>query len=129
MRIPLLALVIGLAGCARVSPGASEAAPTPLTVSRPVERDVTDYADFTGRTAAVDSVEGRAHVWGYLDQVNFKEGALVEKGNVLFEIDRKTYQAVYEANKAQVAQNEAGLQLAKVPYERFTIPSNDLSVS
>jgi RND family efflux transporter MFP subunit len=54
---------------------------------------VTDYADFTGRTAAVDSVEVRARVWGYLDKVNFKEGALVKEGDVLFEIDPRTYQA------------------------------------
>jgi hypothetical protein len=52
MRILLLGLCIGLAGCARVPSGAPEAAPTPVTVSRPVERDVTDYADFTGPMAA-----------------------------------------------------------------------------
>jgi len=52
MRILLLGLCIGLAGCARVPSGAPEAAPTPVTVSRPVERDITDYADFTGRMAA-----------------------------------------------------------------------------
>ena len=65
--------------------------PVPVTVSKPLERDVTDYADFTGRTAAVDSVEVRARVWGYLDKVNFKEGVLVKKGDVLFEIDPRTY--------------------------------------
>ena len=52
MRILLLGLCIGLAGCTRVPSGAPEAAPTSVTVSRPVERDVTDYADFTGRMAA-----------------------------------------------------------------------------
>ncbi len=52
MRILLLGLCLGLAGCARVPSGAPEAAPTPVTVSRPVERDVTDYADFTGPMAA-----------------------------------------------------------------------------
>jgi hypothetical protein len=52
MRILLLGLCIGLAGCARVPLGAPEAAPTQVTVSRPVERDVTDYADFTGGMAA-----------------------------------------------------------------------------
>ena len=41
----------------------------------PVEREISDYVDFTGRTAAVDSVELRSRVWGYLDKVNFKEGA------------------------------------------------------
>ena len=89
----LLGLCLGLAGCTRVQPDAPKAAPTPVTVSRPVERDVTDYGDFTGRTAAVESVEVRAHVWGYLDKVNFKEGALVKKDDLLFEIDPRLYRA------------------------------------
>jgi RND family efflux transporter MFP subunit len=109
MRILLLGLCIGLAGCARVPSGAPEAAPTPVTVSRPVERDVTDYADFTGRTAAVDSVELRARVWGYLDKVNFKEGALVQKGDVLFEIDPLTYQAALNHAEGNLASMQARL--------------------
>src|SRR5467141_1792045 len=109
MRILLLVLglCIGLAGCAGAPSGAPEAAPTPVTVSRPVERDVTDYADFTARTAAIDSVEVRAHVWGYLDKVNFKEGELVKKGDVLFEIDPRTYQATLAQAEGNVAQAEA----------------------
>jgi RND family efflux transporter MFP subunit len=87
-------LCLALAGCARAPSEAPAAAPPPVTVSYPVEREVTDYADFTARTAAVDSVEVRARVSGYLDRVNFKEGALVKKGDVLFEIDPRTYRAV-----------------------------------
>src|SRR5216684_1841429 len=102
MRILLFGLCIGLAGCTRVPSGAPAAAPTPVTVSRPLERDVTDYADFTGRTAAVDSVEIRAHVWGYLDKVNFKEGALVQKGDVLFEIDPRTYRTALSQAKGNL---------------------------
>ncbi|MCI0461702.1 MAG: efflux RND transporter periplasmic adaptor subunit [Gemmataceae bacterium] len=92
-----LALVLGLSlgpmGCAPAPAEGPPATPIPVTVSHPVERDVTDYADFTARTAAVHSVEVRARVWGYLDKVNFKEGELVQKGDVLFEIDPRTYQA------------------------------------
>ena len=83
---------------------APAAAPIPVTVSYPVERDVTDYADFTGRTAAVDSVEVRARVSGYLDKVNFKEGALVKKDDKLFEIDPRPYRAELERAKGTVAQ-------------------------
>ncbi len=54
MRILLLGLCIGLAGCARVPSGAPETAPTSVVFSRPVERDVTDHADFTGPMAALD---------------------------------------------------------------------------
>jgi len=89
-----------------------------VTVSRPLERDVTDYADFTARTAAVDSVEVRAHVWGYLDKVNFKEGALVKKGEVLFELDPRPYQALLNQAKAKVAQDEAQLKFDEAEYQR-----------
>src|SRR4051812_30911768 len=106
----LLGLCLGLAGCVRAPSAAPEAAPTPVTVSRPVERDVTDYADFTGRTAAVDSVELRARVWGYLDRVHFKEGALVRKGDVLFEIDPLTYRAALEQAEGSLASVQARLE-------------------
>src|SRR5215831_10112667 len=119
MRLVLLGICLGLAGCVRVPSGAPEAAPTPVTASRPVERDVTDYADFTGRTAAVDSVEVRAHVWGYLDRVNFKEGALVQKGDVLFELDSRPYQAMLNEAKAKVAKDEAQLKYDEAEYQRY----------
>src|SRR6516165_9405866 len=110
MRFVLLGLCLGLAGCVRAPSAAPEAAPTPVTVSHPVERDVTDYADFTGRTAAVDSVELRARVWGYLDKVNFKEGAIVQKGDVLFEIDPRIYQAVLSQAEGSQAALQARLE-------------------
>jgi RND family efflux transporter MFP subunit len=87
-------------------------------VSYPVEREVTDYADYTGRPAAVDSVEVRAHVWGYLDKVNFKEGVLVEKGDVLFELDPRPYEATLNQAKAKVAQDEAQLTYDEAEYQR-----------
>src|ERR1700758_3584980 len=117
MRILLLGLCIGLAGCAGAPSGAPEAAPTPVTVSRPVEQYVTDYANFTARIAAVDSVEVRAHVWGYLDKVNFKEGALVQKGDVLFELDPRPYEAVLNQATAKVAQDEAQLTYDEAEYQ------------
>jgi RND family efflux transporter MFP subunit len=109
---------LGLAGCAPAPRGAPAAAPTPVTVSYPVERYVTDYADFTARTAAVDSVEVRAHVWGYLEKVNFKEGALVRKGDVLFELDPRPYQALLNQAQAKVAQDEARLSYDEAEYQR-----------
>jgi RND family efflux transporter MFP subunit/putative MATE family efflux protein len=118
MRILLLALCIGLAGCARAPSEAPAAAPMPVTVSYPVERDVTDSADFTGRTAAVDSVEVRARVSGYLDKVNFKEGALVKKDDKLFEIDPRPYRAELERARGNVAQYEARVHRLERDYQR-----------
>ncbi len=114
----VLGFCLGLLGCARAPSEAPPAAPIAVTVSYPVERDVTDYADFTARIAAVDSVEVRAHVWGYLDKVNFKEGALVKKGDVLFELDPRPYQAMLDQAKAKVAQDEAQLKYDEAEYQR-----------
>jgi RND family efflux transporter MFP subunit len=114
----LLGLSAGLTGCTRAPLEAPAAGPTPVTVSYPVEREVTDYTDYTGRTAAVDSVEVRAHVWGYLDKVNFKEGAMVNKGDVLFELDPRPYQALVSQAKAKVAQDEAQLAFDEAEYQR-----------
>jgi RND family efflux transporter MFP subunit len=110
----LLCICIGLTGCAKPPTDSAPTSLTPVSVSYPVEQDVTDYADFTGRTAAVDSVELRARVWGYLDKVNFKEGAIVQKGDVLFEIDPRTYRALLtqaEGNLGTVQARLARLDL------------------
>src|SRR5438309_1317801 len=122
MRFPTSWLVLGfcftLAGCTPPPSASSGVAPIPASVSHPVEREVTDYADYTSRTAAVDSVEVRAHVWGYLDKVNFKEGVLVKKGEVLFELDPRPYQAALDQAKAKVAQDEAQLKYDEAEYQR-----------
>src|SRR5579871_6711662 len=106
----------GLAGCAKAPP--PPPAPAAVQVSVPIEREVTDYVDFTARTAAVDSVEVRAHVWGYLQKVNFKEGDLVKEGDILFEIDPRPYEALLNQAKAKVRQDEAQLALDEAEYQR-----------
>jgi RND family efflux transporter MFP subunit len=106
----LLGFCLGLGSCTPASSDAPAPTPTSTPVSYPIERDVTDYADFTGRTAAVDAVDVRARVWGYLDKVNFNEGALVKKGDVLFEIDPRTYQVVLQQAEGNLASMEARLK-------------------
>jgi RND family efflux transporter MFP subunit len=114
-----LGFVVGAVGCARAPANAPPPAPLSVPVSYPVEREVTDHADFTARIAAVDSVEVRAHVWGYLEKVNFKEGALVQKGDVLFELDRRPYEALLNQAKAKQAQDEAQLRFDEAEYQRY----------
>src|SRR5438876_8911051 len=124
-RLPLgvgsalvLGLCLGATGCAQSPAEAPPAVPVSVTVSHPVEREVTDYADFTARIAAVDSVEVRAHVWGYLQKVHFKEGALVKKGDILFELDPRPYQAALDQARATVRRAAAQLKYDEVEYER-----------
>jgi RND family efflux transporter MFP subunit len=116
ISLSLLSLV--LTGCTHAPADSAVAAPLSVPVSHPVERTITDYADYTGRTAAVDSVEVRAHVWGYLEKVNFKEGDLVKKDDVLFKLDARPYEAALKQAKAKVAQDEAQLKYDEAEYQR-----------
>src|SRR5262245_39192414 len=113
-RRPLALLCLAVwsfTGCSR-GPEPSPPRPPAVSVSHPIEREVTEFAEYTARTMAVDSVEVRARVWGYLDKVNFKEGAIVKKGDVLFEIDPLTY-------KATLSQAEGNLAAAEAKVERL----------
>jgi RND family efflux transporter MFP subunit len=114
----VLGVCVALTGCARPPAGPPPAGPSSVTVSLPVEREVTDYADFTARVAAVDSVEVKAHVWGYLQKINFTEGALVRKGDVLCELDPRPYEANLNQAKAKVRQDEALLSYNEAEYQR-----------
>src|SRR5271166_1964911 len=106
----LFTVFVCIHGCYGETGPKQSPAPTRVSVSLPVEREVTDYDDFTGRTAAPESVQVQARVWGYLQKVCFKEGALVKKGDVLFEIDPRTYQAALDQAKAKVILDEAQLK-------------------
>lgn len=89
-----------------------------VPVSHPVQREVTDHVDFTGRTDSVQSVDIRARVSGYLKHRYFKDGTDVKTGELLFEIDPGPYQAQLDQAVSQVKLNEASLKLAKTTYER-----------
>lgn len=114
----LVACSLGLAGCGEKTAGAIPTAPTPVIVSHPVRRQVRDYADFTSRTVAVETVEIRARAGGYLESIPFKEGTIVEKGDPLFEIDDRPYQTQVDISKAHVEANEALLKRAKAENAR-----------
>src|ERR1044071_3922829 len=102
-----------LGGCKRQPPVLAATPPPVVMVSYPVEREVRDYYEYTGRTAAVDTVEVRSRVSGYLVKVNFREGAVVTKGDLLFQIDPRPFQAVLDQANGQVAQWEAKLARAE----------------
>ena len=104
----LLVLLI-LSGC-RKGPDSSIAIP-PVTVSHPMSQPVTEYLDLTGTTAASRTVDLMARVSGYLESVNFQDGAFVDKGQLLFVIEPPPYEQ-------QVALNEAVLVQAQAEYDR-----------
>ena len=84
------------------------APPAPqVTVAKPTQRTVSDYDEYVGRFAAVDSVEVRARVSGYLDSVDFKDGQMVKQGDLLFTIDKRPFQTALDQSRAnrQLAQS------------------------
>jgi RND family efflux transporter MFP subunit len=109
---------LALVSCKREPPALAATPPPVVLVSHPVQREVSDYYEYTGRTAAVEAVEVRARVSGYLVKVNFREGALVKKGDLLFQIDPRPFQAVLDQAKGQVAQWEAKLARAEADVTR-----------
>ena len=118
LSVLVVTLCLALGGCKREPPALAATPPPVVMVSQPVEREITDYYEYTGRTAAVDAVEVRARVSGYLVKVNFREGAVVKKGDLLFHIDPRPFQAVLDEAKGQVAQWEAKLARAEADVAR-----------
>lgn len=87
-------------------------------MSVPIRRQVTDYAEFTGVTAAVDMVQVRARVSGFLDKINFKDGGEVKEGAVLYEIDPRPYEDQLNLAEAQLVSDQAAYELAAANYKR-----------
>jgi RND family efflux transporter MFP subunit len=98
------------AGCKPTAPPAPP--PPTVTVDAPVQREIVEWDEYTGRTEAVDSVEVRARVTGYLEKTHFKDGALVKQGDLLFTIDARPYQAELDRAEAELARAQTQLDLA-----------------
>ncbi|CAN5426489.1 efflux RND transporter periplasmic adaptor subunit [soil metagenome] len=114
----VLGLVILTTGCNQ-GPAEPPAMPPPaVTVSPPQEKSVTDYADFTGRLVAVESVQVRARAWGHLQKINFKEGSEVKKDDLLFLIDPRPYQAALDRAEADISQAEARTKRLEFDFAR-----------
>jgi multidrug efflux system membrane fusion protein len=111
-------LLAAAGGCQHSPSGVAPAQPPAVPVSKPVSREVTDYVDFTGQTDAVQSLNVAARVTGYLVKMPFKEGSEVKKGDLLFEIDPRPYQAQLDQAEGQVHLYEAQLKLAIANYAR-----------
>lgn len=102
-----------LAGCDESSNQAKTEAPPTVTVARPVQRTVVDQDEYVGRFVAVDSVEVRSRLSGYLFAIHFTDGQMVKKGDLLFTIDRRPFQIALEQMRANLAQARATLAFAE----------------
>ncbi len=123
-RYPILLLCASLvvAGCGHAEGQHGGGPPMmqeqEVEVCVPVAKQVTDYEYFPGRTDAVNSIDIRARVTGYLDKVNFKEGMNVKQGDLLFQIDPRPYQSSLANAQAGLVQAEAHLKRLELDYNR-----------
>ncbi len=123
MLVPLVAA--GVVGSWMVLHGGNSQAQTPpggpppeVTVAQALSRQVSDSAEFTGRLQAVQTVRVQPRVGGFIDSVHFQEGALVHKGDLLFQLDARPYQAEVDRLAANQAQAKAELSLAETNQHR-----------
>jgi RND family efflux transporter MFP subunit len=116
----LLLLPLLLAGCGQGQQQQQAKAPPPpaVTVAKPVQKTVTDYDEYVGRFAAVNSVEVRARVSGYLEAVDFKDGQMVKKGDLLFTIDKRTFKNALDQAQATLTQAKSNLAYANANLQR-----------
>lgn len=107
-----------VAGCDRAAgPPAQPPAPV-VTVSQPLQKEVSDYIEYTGTTSAIETVDVRARVKGFLQSVNFEPRAKVKKDQLLFVIDPSEYQAKCDQTIADLAARKAQLDLATYAFSR-----------
>src|SRR5258707_12413704 len=111
-------LAVALSGCGDKPPAQAAAAPPPVTVAQPTKRTVTDWDEFTGRFEAVEEVQVRAGVGGFVNSVEFRDGAIVRAGDLLYTIDSRPFEAAALQADGQLSDARAKAELAKRELDR-----------
>jgi multidrug efflux system membrane fusion protein len=113
----VLALAAALSACGERAPDAGPPPPA-VTVAPPVKRTVVDYDEYVGRFVAVDAVEVRARVSGYLEKVHFSDGQVVKEGDLLFTIDQRPFRNILDQARANLALARSNLQYTEADLAR-----------
>jgi membrane fusion protein, multidrug efflux system len=118
--LPPLALLLAatVSGCDKPATQAAAPPPAPVTVAQPTKRTVTDWDEFTGRFEAMEEVQVRARVGGFVDSIQFKDGDFVKPGDLLYVIDSRPFEAVALQADGQLADARAKAELARRELER-----------
>ena len=124
---PLIALA--LSACGDTPAQQPAAAPPPVTVAQPVKRTVTDWDEFTGRFEAVQEVQVRARVGGFVTSVEFRDGSIVKAGDLLYVIDSRPFEAVAEQAEGQLSDARAREELARRELDRALTLNQTQAVS
>ena len=114
--VGILSIFLTAAGCKKKS--APPPAALPVNVLTVVEKEVNEWDEFTGRLEAVESVEIRPRVSGYITEIHFEAGAIIKKGDLLYVIDPRPYQADFDRAVAEVERMQAQVKLAQIELDR-----------
>src|SRR6202790_151278 len=114
--VGLLSIFLTAAGCKKKS--APPPAALPVNVLTVVEKEVNEWDEFTGRLEAVESVEIRPRVSGYITEIHFEAGAIIKKGDLLYVIDPRPYQADFDRAAAEFERMQAQLKLSQIELDR-----------
>src|SRR5688572_26677660 len=119
--------LLGIAGCGKKEPPPPP--PPTVTVANPIEQTIVEWDEYTGRLSAIEAVEVRARVSGYLQSIHFQDGSTVKQGDLLFVIDPRPYEAVRSRAQAELDLAEARLELARKDLIRaeFLVKSRAIS--
>lgn len=122
MTLARIALGVSLFASVTMAPAGTAIAqsgpPPAVTVAKPVVKPITEWDDFIGRFEAVDQVDIRARVSGYLEKVHFRDGALVQAGDMLFTIDQRPYRNALQEAQANVTSAQVRTEFAQADLER-----------
>jgi membrane fusion protein, multidrug efflux system len=113
-----VAVCILSTGCKPSTQAPPPAPPPPVTVATPIRKEIVEWDEYTGRTDAVESVQIRPRVSGYIDQIGFEDGQLVQPGDLLFVIDPRPYQAALDQATANLQKAESQRQLQEANFAR-----------
>jgi len=128
-RLLLLCPLLALAGCGE-APKQSAAPPPPaVTVAKPAQRTIVDQDEYVGRFVAVDMVEVRARLSGYLEKVHFRDGQTVKQGDLLFSIDKRPFQNALAQAKANLALAKSNVTFTEADYARAQQLLRDRTIS
>src|SRR5262249_8488458 len=116
--VAAMLMAANLAGCDQGQQQTAAQNLPAVTVAKPAQRTVVDLDEYVGRVVAVNSVDMRSRLPGYLSQIHFTNGQMGKRGDLLFTIDRRPFEIVLEQMRANLAQSRANLAFANADLQR-----------
>jgi len=117
LYLSVILVICFFTGCKKTPAGPK---PPEVTITTPIQKDISEFHDYTGNTEATETVEVRARVEGFLEEIHFQDGGDVNEGDVLFSIEKETFQANVEQARATLESRTADLKRAQADFDRVS---------